>query len=69
MTFDISEEVLDILIAEALTETVHDLLEEDEDTIVDDFAGGNVDDAYDRGFTSGRVDAIRDVLKILGVKY
>ena len=37
--------------------------------IVDDFAGGNVDDAYQGGCDSGEVLLARDVLDSLGIQY
>lgn len=42
--------------------TWDDRMEEDEDVYVDDFAGGNIDDAYSGGCHSGRVDLAREIL-------
>lgn len=42
------------------------LQDEDEDSCVDDFAGGNVDDAYEGGYRSGETDMARYVLNRLG---
>lgn len=38
--------------------------EDEPDFIVDDFAGGNVDDAYDGGFRSGRTILAREILDV-----
>ena len=42
--------------------TVNDMYEED-GTIVDDIAGGNVDDAYNAGYNDGRTGLARELLK------
>jgi hypothetical protein len=39
------------------------------DVVVDDFAGGNVDDAYDGGFRSGEILLARDILNDMGIEY
>lgn len=36
---------------------------------VDDFAGGNIDDAYFGGVADGRADLARSVLDCIGVAY
>lgn len=41
----------------------------DEDTVIDDFAGGNVDDAFDGGYRAGETDTARQVLDTLGITY
>lgn len=38
--------------------------EDDPDSIVDDFAGGNVDDAYDGGFRAGQTILAREILDL-----
>ena len=40
-----------------------------EDTVIDDFAGGNVDDAFDGGYRAGETDTARQVLDTLGITY
>lgn len=41
----------------------------DDGDIVDDYAGGNVDDAYDGGRESGETLLARSILNELGVKF
>ncbi len=36
-----------------------------EDSTVDDFAGGNIDDAFDGGERTGRRDLARELLELL----
>lgn len=50
---------------EAAKETIDDLLERGEDVVIDDFAGGNVDDAYNAGWNDGRASLAREVLHFL----
>lgn len=42
--------------------------DDDEDFIVDDYAGGNVDDAFYGGQRSGCIDLARDILVMLGLR-
>lgn len=42
---------------------------DDGSIVVDDFAGGNVDDAYSGGYESGEILLARDVLDDLGISY
>ena len=51
----------------ALSECYYD--DEDEDKIIDDYAGGNVDDAFCVGAHAGEVMLARDVLSALGIDY
>lgn len=37
--------------------------------LIDDFAGGNVDDAYYGGRESGEIIMARDVLNAMGIEY
>lgn len=41
--------------------------DEDEDKVIDDYAGGNVDDAFYAGEHQGEVLLARDVLIALGI--
>lgn len=38
---------------------------DDEEFMVDDYAGGNIDDAYQGGIKDGRVELARELLAIL----
>jgi hypothetical protein len=49
----------------AAEETIFD--SEDEDVVIDDYAGGNVDDAYWRGTRDGETSLARDILVALGL--
>lgn len=40
-----------------------------DDEVVEDFAGGNVDDAYDGGYRSGETEMARWLLNELGVEF
>lgn len=35
---------------------------DDEDSIIDDYAGGNIDDAYSGGNADGRAELAREIL-------
>jgi hypothetical protein len=50
---------------EAAKATWSDQLNEDGDVVVEDFAGGNVDDAFNGGVVSGRVDFARELLQLI----
>lgn len=43
--------------------------EDDEDAIVYDYCGGNVDDAYGMGESDGQISMARDILTAIGVTY
>jgi hypothetical protein len=43
--------------------------EDDEDAIVYDHCGGNVDDAYGMGQSDGEISMARDILAAIGVSY
>lgn len=43
--------------------------EGDDDTIIDDYAGGNVDDAYEGGERAGEIYAARELLSKIGVSW
>lgn len=40
----------------------------DDDSIIDDFAGGNIDDAYYGGYRDGEISLAREVLAYLEEK-
>ncbi len=64
---EISEEVIARLKKLAERRTWADGL--DNETIVDDFAGGNIDDAYYGGESSGETSLARSILTDLGVEF
>ena len=43
--------------------------DEDEDVIVDDYAGGNIDDAFSVGETAGETMLARSLLEDLGIEW
>ncbi len=42
---------------------------EDEDTVVDDYAGGNVDDAFSIGERQGEILLAREILSSMGISW
>lgn len=60
-----NEEMIERLKKLAQSECFHD--DEDEDKIVDDYAGGNVDDAFAAGEHAGEVMLARQVLVSMGI--
>lgn len=46
-----------------------DSLNNEQDVIVDDYAGGNIDDAYYGGYDSGETQLARIVLMSLGIAF
>jgi membrane protein implicated in regulation of membrane protease activity len=49
----------------AKAETIGDLRDVGEDVVIDDYAGGNVDDAYWTGYNDGMTELARKVLVFL----
>lgn len=69
MNIEISNDFINELIALAQCTTVLDRVQDEEDTCVEDFAGGNVDDAFDNGIRSGHTELARRILNQLNVKW
>lgn len=65
MTDEKLAKILAIVEALAKEEVWADGLDTEGDVIVDDYAGGNVDDAYQGGVNSGEVLLARRLLEIL----
>jgi hypothetical protein len=63
-----NEELIERLKKVASERTWADGLEEP-DTIIDDYAGGNIDDAYYGGERSGEASMARSILKELGIEF
>lgn len=42
---------------------------EEEDSVIDDYAGGNVDDAHTGGMLDGEACLAREILDELGIEY
>ncbi len=61
----LSEKMIAKLVTLASTRCFYD--DEDEDVIIDDYAGGNVDDAFQIGECAGEIMLARVVLKHIGV--
>lgn len=64
----ISEEMFSRLKKLASEECWDDEIQSGE-TIVDDFAGGNIDEAYSGGFSSGEVSIAREILEDAGIAF
>lgn len=62
---ELTIELIESLKKLAAEETLDDLIDKGEDVCVDDFAGGNVDDAYSTGYNDGQVALARDILKVI----
>lgn len=62
----LSPAMIDKLIEAAQRETWD---EGDDDSVIDDFAGGNVDDAYEGGERAGETILAREILDELSIKY
>lgn len=62
-----NEQLIERLKKLASSECFHD--DEDEDKIVDDYAGGNVDDAFSAGEHAGEVMLAREVLTALNIQW
>lgn len=64
------EKLIEELRVIARMKTVEDAADaDDEDFNVDDYAGGNIDDAYEHGYNTGRVDTARLVLEKMGLTW
>lgn len=57
------------LIEVARKTTWYDNLEEGEYLVIDDYAGGNVDDAFYGGERAGEIQLARDTLAQLGIEW
>ena len=62
-----NEEMIQTLKALARGECYYD--DEDEDKVIDDYAGGNIDDAFYSGEHAGEVMLARKVLNALNIKW
>ena len=60
-----NEQMIERLKKLAQSECYHD--DESEDKIIDDYAGGNVDDAFYAGEHAGEVVLARQVLQSMGI--
>jgi len=61
------EKLIDRLKKLASSECYYD--DEDEDKVVDDYAGGNVDDAFSAGEYAGQIMLARDILTALKIQW
>lgn len=66
---ELTADAIERLKALARRVTIRDRQEEDDAICVDDFAGGNVDDAYEHGLLDGEVEMARDILREQGVEW
>lgn len=64
----LSQKTIDDLITQAQRTTWQEQCEEKGD-VIDDFAGGNVNDAYDGGERDGQTNLARDILAELNIKW
>lgn len=68
MNKSLEKSLEDILINLAKKISWNDSLCKD-DCTVDDFAGGNVDDAFDGGFSAGQISLARNLCALIGLEY
>ncbi|WP_445978436.1 hypothetical protein [Stenotrophomonas muris] len=66
---ELTADAIERLKALARRVTIRDRQEEDDDVCIDDFAGGNLDGAYEHGLLDGEVEMARDILRELGVEW
>lgn len=62
MSVEINDAVIELL--NGLAE--QDSWSDDVDFMIDDYAGGNLDDAYYGGFKDGQIDLAREILELIG---
>jgi len=65
----LTPEYIETLKTLAKRKTWQDKMDEKEDTVIEDFAGSNVDDAFDGGYRAGEAGVAREVLDTLGIAY
>jgi hypothetical protein len=65
MQIEISEKFMAKLIKLSIEETIVDDMCKNPDVIIDDYAGGNIDDAYYRGADDGEINMAREILSEL----
>ena len=64
-----NEEFIQRLKELAASDAWADELGDGSDVIIDDFAGGNVDDAFWGGYESGEIQLAREILSELNIKW
>ena len=64
-----NEQVIEKLIEIAQKESIFDGIVEEECFCVDDYAGGNIDDAFSLGLDEGEIELARKLLDMLNVEY
>lgn len=64
-----NEAVIEQLKKSARQKCFYDELVDNPDVIVDDFAGGNIDDAFNVGETAGEAMLARSILEELGISW
>jgi len=63
------DETIKLLKKLAERKSLFDRMLGEEDCVVDDYAGGNVDDAYEYGETDGEIYLAREILKYEGIDF
>ncbi len=67
MNATLNHDMITRLISVAQQECFYD--DEDDDVVVDDYAGGNVDDAFATGERAGETMMARSILEDLGIDW
>lgn len=63
----INQDLIDKLKYIAHQDCVYDSFEDGD--MINDYAGGNIDDAFDLGTDAGRIELAREVLDALGIEW
>lgn len=69
MTIEFPQDFINELIAFAQCTSWQDRVQDDDDTVIDDLAGGNVDAAFHGGQFSGKIELARHILTRLNIEW
>jgi hypothetical protein len=64
-----NEEMIAYLKKLANKDSIYDCEDEDEDIVINDYVGGNIDDAFDSGEQNGEIILAREVLKAMNISW
>lgn len=68
-TVELPQHLIDSLINVAKQKSAFDDLADDEFYVADDYAGGNIDDAFNNGMNEGNISMARLVLTTCGINW
>jgi hypothetical protein len=64
-----TEQIIGHLKTIAVKESIYDNISDEEIVGIDDYAAGNIDDAYALGLDEGEIYLARHLLRMVGVSY